>query len=60
MSSRELDLLSRSLRGDYTVMRSDFVADDLLKDGQKWLKSVSDTAKREKQNFVILVAVVKN
>ncbi len=60
MSSRELDLLSRSLKGDYTVLRSDFLADDLLKDGQRWLKSVSDTAKREKQNFVILVAVVKN
>jgi len=60
MSSRELDLLSRSLKGDYTVLRSDFLADDLLKDGQNWLKSVSDTAKREKQNFVILVAVVKN
>ena len=60
MSSRELDLLSRSLKGEYTVLRSDFLADDLLKDGQKWLKSVLDTAKREKQNFVILVAVVKN
>jgi hypothetical protein len=60
VSSRELDLLSRSLKGEYTVLRSDFLADDLLKDGQKWLKSVLDTAKREKQNFVILVAVVKN
>jgi len=60
MSSRELDILSRSLTGDYTVLRSDFLASDLLKDGQKWLKSVSDTARKEKQNFVILIAVAKN
>ena len=60
MSSRELDLLSRSLKGDYTVLRSDFVADELLKDGQKWLKSISDTAKQEKAKFVTLVAVVRN
>ncbi len=60
MSSRELDLLSRSLKGDYTVLRSDFLADDLLKDGQKWLKSVSDAAKREKARFVTVVAVVRN
>ncbi len=60
MSSRELDLLSRSLKGDYTVLRSDFVADELLKDGQRWLKSVSDTAKKEKARFVTVVAVVRN
>ncbi len=60
MSSRELDLLSRSLKGDYTVLRSDFLSEDLLKDGQKWLKSVSDTAKKEKARFVTVVAVVKN
>jgi hypothetical protein len=60
MSSRELDLLSRSLKGDYTVLRSDFLSEDLLKDGQKWLKSVSDTAKREKARFVTVVAVVRN
>jgi hypothetical protein len=59
MSSRELDLLSRSLKGDYTVLRSDFLSEDLLKDGQKWLKSVSDTAKREKARFVTVVAVVR-
>jgi hypothetical protein len=59
MSSRELDLLSRSLKGDYTVMRSDLLSEDLLKDGQKWLKSVSDTAKKEKAKFVTLVAVAK-
>ena len=60
MSSRELDLLSRSLKGDYTVMRSDFIAENLLKDGQKWLKSVSDTAKKEKARFVTMVAVLRN
>jgi len=60
MSSRELDILSRSLTGDYTVLRSDFLASDLLKDGQKWLKSVSDTAKKEKARFVTVVAVVRN
>ncbi len=60
MSSRELDLLSRSLKGDYTVLRSDFLADDLLKDGQKWLKSASDTAKKEKARFVTVVAVMRN
>jgi hypothetical protein len=60
MSSRELDLLSRSLKGDYTVMRSDLLSEDLLKDGQKWLKSVSDTAKKEKAKFVTVVAVVRN
>jgi hypothetical protein len=60
MSSRELDLLSRSLKGNYTVMRSDLLSEDLLKDGQKWLKSVSDTAKKEKAKFVTLVAVAKN
>ena len=60
MSSRELDLLTRSLRGDYTVIRSDFVADELLRDGQKWLKSVSDTAKKEKAKFVTVVAVVRS
>ncbi len=60
MSSRELDLLSRSLKGNYTVMRSDLLSEDLLKDGQKWLKSVSDTAKQEKAKFVTLVAVVRN
>jgi hypothetical protein len=60
MSSRELDLLSRSLKGDYTVIRSDFVTDDLLKDGQKWMKSVSDTAKKEKARFVTVVAVVRD
>ena len=60
MSSRELDILSRSLTGDYTVLRSDFLASDLLKDGQKWLKSVSDTVKKEKARFVTVVAVVKN
>jgi hypothetical protein len=60
MSSRELDLLSRSLKGDYTVMRSDLLSEDLLKDGQKWLKSVSDTAKRENAKFVTVVAVVRN
>ena len=60
MSSRELDLLSRSLRGDYTVMRSDLLSEDLLKDGHRWLKSVSDTAKQEKAKFVTLVAVVRN
>jgi len=60
MSSRELDLLSRSLKGNYTVMRSDLLSEDLLKDGQKWLKSVSDTAKKEKAKFVTLVAVVRN
>ena len=59
MSSRELDLLSRSLKGNYTVMRSDLLSEDLLKDGQKWLKSVSDTAKKEKAKFVTLVAVAK-
>ncbi len=59
MSSRELDLLSRSLKGDYTVLRSDFLAPDLLKDGQKWLKSVSDTAKKDKARFVVLVGIVK-
>ncbi len=60
MSSRELDLLSRSLKGNYTVMRSDLLSEDLLKDGQKWLKSVSDTAKRESAKFVTVVAVVRN
>ncbi len=60
VSSRELDLLSRSLKGDYTVLRSDFLAPDLLKDGQKWLKSVSDTAKKEKAKFVVVVGIVKN
>lgn len=60
MSSRELDILSRSLTGDYTVLRSDFLASDLLKDGQKWLKSVSDTAKKEKARFVTVVAVVRD
>ena len=60
MSSRELDLLSRSLKGNYTVMRSDLLSEDLLKDGQKWLKSISDTAKQEKAKFVALVAVVRN
>ena len=60
MSSRELDILSRSLKGDYTVMRSDLLSEDLLKDGQKWLKSVSDTAKRENAKFVTVVAVVRN
>jgi hypothetical protein len=60
VSSRELDLLSRSLKGDYTVLRNDFLAPDLLKDGQKWLKSVSDTAKKEKARFVTVVAVVRN
>jgi hypothetical protein len=60
MSSRELDLLSRSLKGNYTVMRSDLLSEDLLKDGQKWLKSISDTAKQEKAKFVTLVAVVRN
>jgi hypothetical protein len=59
MSSRELDLLSRSLKGNYTVMRSDLLSEDLLKDGQKWLKSVSDTAKKEKAKFVTVVAIVK-
>jgi hypothetical protein len=59
MSSRELDLLSRSLKGDYTVLRSDFLSEDLLKDGQKWLKSVSDTAKKEKARFVTVVAIMK-
>ena len=42
------------------MLRSDFLAPDLLKDGQKWLKSVSDTAKKEKVRFVTLVAVVRN
>ncbi len=60
MSSRELDLLSRSLKSDYTVLRSDFLAPDLLKDGQKWLKSVSDTAKKDKARFVTVVAVVRD
>ncbi len=60
VSSRELDLLSRSLKGDYTMLRSDFLAPDLLKDGQKWLKSVSDTAKKDKARFVTVVAVVRN
>ena len=60
MSSRELDLLSRSLKGDYTVLRSDFLASDLLKGGQKWLKSVSDTASKEKARFVTVVAVVRD
>ena len=60
MSSRELDLFSRSLKGNYTVMRSDLLSEDLIKDGQKWLKSVSDTAKKEKAKFVTLVAVVRN
>jgi hypothetical protein len=60
MSSRELDILSRSLTGDYTVLRSDFLASDLIKDGQRWLKSVSDTAKKEKARFVTVVAVMKN
>ena len=60
MSSRELDLLSRSLKGDYTVLRSDFLSEDLLKDGQRWLRSVSDSAKKEKARFVTVVAVVRN
>lgn len=60
MSSRELDLISRSLKGDYTVLRGDFLAENLSKDAPRFLKSVTDTAKREKQNFVILVAVLKN
>ncbi len=38
---------------------SDFLAPDLLKDGQKWLKSVSVTAKKDKARFVTVVAVVK-
>ena len=59
MSSRELDLLSRSLKGDYTVIRSDFVAEDLPKEGQRWLKSVSDTAKKEKAKFVTVVAIIR-
>jgi hypothetical protein len=42
------------------VLRSDFLASDLLKDGQKWLKSVSDTAKKEKARFVTVVAVVRD
>jgi hypothetical protein len=41
-------------------MRSDLLSEDLLKDGQKWLKSVSDTAKRENAKFVTVVAVVRN
>jgi hypothetical protein len=41
-------------------MRSDLLSEDLPKDGQKWLKSVSDTAKKEKAKFVTLVAVVRD
>lgn len=59
MSSRELDLLSRSLKGDYTVIRSDFLAPNLMRDSSKFLKSVADEARKSKQIHVILIAVLK-
>ncbi len=60
MSSRELDLLSRSLKGDYTVIRSDFLVSDLTKNAPKFLSSVISVAKKDKQNYCILIAIVKN
>ncbi len=60
MSSRELDLLSRSLKGDYSLIRGDFLVTDLTKNLPKFLKSVVDVAKKDKQNYCILIAIVKN
>jgi hypothetical protein len=60
MSSRELDLLSRSLKGDYTVLRSDSLVSDLTKNAPKFLSSVISVAKKDKQNYCILIAIVKN
>ena len=60
MSSRELDLISRSLKGDYSLIRGDFLVSDLNKNASKFLKSVVDVAKKDKQNYCILIAIVKN
>lgn len=61
--SRELSIIQRELQGtDYTILRSDYslFQKDLVRDSQKFLKSVVDTAKKQKQGNVILVAIVKN
>ncbi len=60
MSSRELDLISRSLKGDYSLIRGDFLVSNLSKNSPKFLKSVVDVAKKDKQNYCILIAIVKN
>ena len=60
VSSRELDLISRSLKGDYSLIRGDFLVSDLTKNSPKFLKSVVDVAKKGKQNYCILIAIVKN
>jgi hypothetical protein len=60
--SRELSIIQRELQGkDFTVLRSDYslFEKDLAKDCQKFLKSVVDTAKKQKQGNVILVAIIK-
>ncbi len=60
VSSRELDLISRSLKGDYSLIRGDFLVSDLSKNSPKFLKSVVDVAKKDRQNYCILIAIVKN
>jgi hypothetical protein len=60
VSSRELDLISRSLKGDYSLIRGDFLVSDLSKNSPKFLKSVVDVAKKDKQNYCTLIAIVKN
>ncbi len=59
VSSRELDLLSRSLKGDYTVLRSDVLAPNVVRDGQKFLQSIADKARKKKYIHVVLIAVLK-
>jgi hypothetical protein len=47
------------LKGDYTVLRSDFLAPNLVRDAQKFLKTVANEAKKNKQIHVTVIAVLK-
>jgi len=57
---RELQVIERELKQkDITLMRKDFtiLGNDLVRDTRNYLNEVSRTAKKEKKNNIILIAI---
>lgn len=59
MSSRELEIINKNLVGDYTVSKADFLTVDLVKNSQRFLKTVSDNGKKSKEHHCVLIAITK-
>jgi hypothetical protein len=59
MSSRELEIINKNLVGDYTVSKADFLTVNLVKNSQRFLKTVSDNGKKSKEHHCVLIAITK-